>query len=249
MRKDYILVTSVIILFLSFIQCSKTPQTLEEIIARSVKEHGGKSLTDWQSMVITGEAIIDEEGNPIRSEYIISAEKPDKARLDIDMTRFERGSQILTYLYNNGVGWFQYNLIPYQSPVYAKRHKRIYDHCHGIAYYAENASISLKSEETLDGRGVYVFNAVIDSDTSMLYIDKKKFHFVQEQFKNGRETVTKRYSEFKKFGKAVYPTKIIQTTTGRTEQKVEIAYKQVEFNVPIEAWMFEEDKPKTQTAN
>ena len=246
--KKWLILSSLIIISLIVTWCSKKPQTAEEIIAHSVEVHGGSGLTEWQSIVITGEAIVDEMGNPVRSEYTIYAEKPNKARLDIDMTKFERGSQIFTYLYNNGVGWFQYNLIPYQNPVYAKWHKRIYDHCQGIAFYAENASISLKSEETLDEKDVYVFNAAIESDTAILYIDKSKFHFVQEQFKNGRQTVTKKYSDFKKFGNAVYPTKILQTTTGQTEGKIEITYKKVEFNIQIETWMFEEDKPEATTA-
>lgn len=229
--------------------CSKTPETAEEIVARSLKAHGGGALSDWKSIIITGEAEIEDVVLKLRSEYKILAEKPDKVRMEIDQTKFERGRQLFAYIYNNGKGWMHRNLIPFYSPAYEKIHKRYYTHCFGIAYYSENASLFLKPEEKIEDKDVYVLGAVTDSDTSIISIDKNKFHFVREQYKDARGTVTRTYSEFKKIGKAVYPTKVLESIKGRTEREVEIKYNDIKFNLPIEAWMFEEDMPETKDSN
>ena len=232
-------------MLLCIVYCSKQPETAEEIVASSLKAHGGSALSDWKSTVITGDAEVMDI-HLIRSEYKILAEKPDKVRMEIDQTKFERGRQLFSYIYNNGIGWMHRNLIPFYSPAYAKIHKRYYDHCFGIAYYSEDAAVFLKPEEKIEDKNVYVLGAVIDSDTSTIYIDNDTFYFIREQYKDVRGTITRTYSEFQKFGKAVFPTKVIESIKGRREQELEIKYSDIKFNVPVEAWMFEEDMPKSE---
>jgi len=235
----------IILIVVTAARCTQPSLTAEEIIARSVEAHGGDALSNWQSIVIKGEAVMQDLGNSIRSEYIISAEKPEKVRVDIDLTKFERGRQIFTYFYNNGIGWMQYNLSPSYRSEYTQIHKHYLDHCYGIAYYAENSDLSLLSEKRLNGKKVYKVCAVAESDTAMLYIDKETFYFVGEEYRDTRGLVKCIFGDFENFGQAVYPTSVKQKIAGDNRPELEVTYKTVEHNVLFESWMFEEDMPKT----
>lgn len=221
---------------------SQQPMSPEEIMARSVARHGGDALTDWKTMVIKGEVNQPDGNIRFRGEYLLYAQKPDKLRVERDLTKFERGRFFLSYIYNNGQGWILRNLIPSYRKEYAKLLKRWLDSCDGIAYFANSAdTLTLKLEETVNGKQAYVITAVIGDDTTTLYIDKESFYLIQEEYDN----VKRLYSEFKKFGNTVHATHIDEITTGRRTMEINFIYNTIEYNVPIDQELFEEDKPKS----
>jgi len=227
---------------LLFIVCSQPPiEDPSEILSRSVEKHGSEALSNWETMVVKGE-VVQEDIGFFRGEYLQYAQKPDKFRAERDLTKFERGRLFYTYIYNNGVGWMQTNLMPSYREQYSKAFKRWLDRCDGIAYYAQNAEkLEKKPDEKVNGKDAYVVSAIIDTDTTTLYIDKKNFHFVQDVYKN----VTRIYSEFKKFGETIHATEIKEIQTrGENTSEVSFKYNTIEYNVPIEQWIFEEDMPK-----
>ena len=71
----------------------------QEIIARSLKKHGSEALANWETMVIKGEVFQDDVGHTFRGEYLQYAQKPDKLRIDRNLTKFERGRLFYTYIY------------------------------------------------------------------------------------------------------------------------------------------------------
>jgi len=230
--------------------CSQPPpQTAEEIVNRSVEAHGGSALTDWNTMIIQGETTFPDIGRMFRAEYLLFAEKPGKVRVEKDLTKFEHGRLFYTYIYNNGTGWMQRNLKPAYSNEFHSQHERLFNQCEGIAYYANNAQLRLKSEAEADTVGVYVIEAVVDNDTTQLYIDPDSFYLVQEKFSystRGRSVAkTRKFSEFKKFGNIILPVKTVEIFSGEPPTIFTTTYNSVEFDQPIEAWMFEEDMPKT----
>jgi len=238
-----------LLLFVTVLFCfsafTQPPLTVEEIIARSVKAHGGDALSNWKTMVIKGEGQYPDVGKMFRTEHIVYAEKPGKVRVERDLTKFEHGRLFYTFFYNNGVGWSQASLMPRYGAQFVS-FKRYLDQCDGIAYYAENAAFTQKPDEELNGKPVYVIDAVIKSDTTSLYIDKTSFYFLQEKYKSRNNTITRTFSDFKKFGKVNFSTTIVETSTSRRGEMV-LNYKlnTIEYNVPIESWLFEEDMPKS----
>ena len=223
--------------------CSKAPQSAREIINRSVEKHGGKALTNWKTMVVKGEVFQEDVGRKYRGEYIKYAQKPDKLRVERDLTKFERGRLFYSYIYNNGKGWMLINLIPYYGKQYGKLFKRWLNQCNGIAYYANSAdTLILKPDKKVKGEKAYVISAITDNDTTNLYINKKDYYLIQEEY--GK---TKRiYSGFKRFGNAIYPTYIDEITKiGPRTVKVNFIYHSIEYNTPIDQKLFEEDMPNS----
>lgn len=222
--------------------CSQEPTTAGDIIAKSVERHGGEALTDWETMVIEGEVNQRDNRLRFRGEYLLFARKPDKLRIERDLTKYERGRYFFTYIYNNGVGWSIRNLIPSYSGRYAEQYKRWLDKCDGIAYYAQNAeALILKPEETVNGKPAYVITAAVGNDSTNLYIDKKSFYLVQETY----GSVKRVFSDFKKFGKTVHAARIDEITTSRRSANEDnFIYYSIEYNVPIDPLLFEEDMPR-----
>jgi len=219
----------------------------KEIISRSVEKHGGETLCDWETMVINGEVFQEDVGKVYRGEYILYVQKPDKLREERDLTKFEHGRLFYSYIYNAGQGWVLTNLIPRYSKQYGKTFKRWLDRCDGITYYANEADTLIKKqEEKVNGKNTYVISAVIESDTTTLYIDKKDFYLIQDVYKN----VKRLYSNFKEFGNTVYATDITEIQTfGERTSEVRFKYNTIEFDVPIDQSLFEEDMPKELSNN
>ena len=100
--------------------CSQPPpQTAQEVLERSFAAQGGDSLTQWNTLTIKGTVVI------------LLVDKPDKLRLEQDMTA-DRGRLFYEYFLNSGVAWSRTNLIP--RPGDLKQMKRLLNQCDGIAY-------------------------------------------------------------------------------------------------------------------
>lgn len=113
--------------------CKGEPQTADEIIARSVKAHGGEeALTTWQTMTVKGEVNQQDGRLWFRGEYLVYAQKPDKLRI-------ERGRLFFCEILNGGKGWMIRNLIPSYREELAGIYKAKLDRLDGIAFYAQNA--------------------------------------------------------------------------------------------------------------
>jgi outer membrane lipoprotein-sorting protein len=220
--------------------CSQKPLSADEIMARAVEAHGGEALTKWQTMVVKGEVHQMDGGRWYRGEYILYAQKPDKLRVERDLTKFERGRFFFSDILNGDKGWMLRNLMPVYRDGLAEQNRARLDRCDGIAYYANQAdSLSLAGEETVEGKPTYVLAAVFGDRTVKLDIDKETFYLVQES----DDDLTVTYSEFKEFGDSVRASEIREVTSGERSVEIRYTYQTIDFDVPIDSMLFEEDMP------
>lgn len=229
------------------------PRTAEDVIARSVKAHGGEKLTKWQTLTITG-TVEMQDGILYNAAYLVLAKVPGKLRVEQDMTA-DRGRIFNEYFMNDGVTWSRRNLVPGRVDI--KRMQRWMDQCYGIAYYAGHAkSMTLKPDGTVewktrvgneasawklvDTTPAYVVTVTTGEGTADLFIDKKTFYLLQETAPDVRRV----FRDFTTFEGVVWPTRILEITrTQKTEVLTPYVYTDVKYNTPIEDWRFTEDMP------
>jgi hypothetical protein len=226
------------LIILSMTACSQTPQTAEEILARSVASHGGEALSQWTTLAIKGTVVMND-GVDFDAGYLLFAEKPGKLRVERDLTA-DKGRLFYEYFMNNGVAWNRFNLIPREGDL--SQMERMLNQCDGVAYYAAHADeLILKADDVVEAAPAYVVEAVIGEDSTDLYFDKETFHLVQERY----DGTTRIFSDFRRFGDVVLAGRTLEIAeTERGERRFPITYETVEYDVPIEGWLFEEDMPK-----
>ncbi len=228
--------------------------TPKDILGRSVRAHGGESLTNWKSMIIQG-TIDMPDGIVFRAAYLVFAE-PGKLRIERDMTVSQGGRYFYEDLLNGELAWNRRNLIPGRANL--EEMKKKMNQCYGIAWYAGKADSLVQKEDAVvewrekadlqssdfkvvASRPAYVISATIGKDQTDLYIDKSTYFFLQEASGRARRV----FWDFKKFGEVTMPTRVLEITTGsRGEQMTPYSYNVVRFNVPIEDWLFTEDMPR-----
>jgi outer membrane lipoprotein-sorting protein len=221
------------------VACS-SPKTADEIIAESVRAHGGDALSHWETMLVHGGVYLKEGRVWYNGEYIIYAQKPDKIRMETDLTKFERGRYFYSEILNDDKAWMIRNLLPSYREEYAARYKAKLNRCDGIAYYAENAdSFSLMQEDVVGDRAAFVIEATLGERKAKLYIDQENFLLLKEEYDN----VTLLYSDFKELGGAVRAGKIVETTTGNRTVEITYTYNTVDIDVDIEPELFVEEMP------
>jgi hypothetical protein len=229
------------------------PRTAEEIMARSVKAHGGEKLTRWETLTIKG-TVEMLDGILYNAAYLVQAKVPGKLRVEQDMTA-DRGRIFNEYFMNDGVAWSRRNLIPGRFDI--KRMQRWMNQCHGIAYYADHAkSMALKPDgvvewktrvgneasawKLVDTTPAYLVAVTTDEGSAELFIDKKTFYLLQEATPDVRRV----FRDFATFDGVVWPTRVLEITkTQKAETLTPYVYTEVKYNAPIEDWRFTEDKP------
>jgi hypothetical protein len=127
--------------------------------------------------------------------------------------------------------------------------------CYGVAYYVRQATAAvLKPQATSDWlsksgtayqtaeqRPAHVISVTTASGNADLYIDPMTFYLLEERAADVRRI----YSMFRTFAGAVHPTRILEITRGRSGEVITpITYDSVQYDGPIEDWIFEEDMPK-----
>ncbi len=236
LKMKHSFISGLILIFMTC--CSQAPQTAEEILARSVASHGGEALSQWKTMAIKG-TVVMSDGVDFDAGYLLFAEKPGRIRVERDMTA-DKGRLFYEYFMNDGVAWNRFNLIPREGDL--SEMERMLNQCDGVAYYAANADeLVLKEDDVVEDVPTYVVQAVIGGESTDLYFDKENFYLVQEKFKE----TTRLFSNFRPFGDVVLAGKILEITdTKRGERRLPTTYETVEYDVPIEGWLFEEDMPK-----
>jgi len=231
----------------------QTALTAQDIVARSVKAHGGDRLTNWRTLQVTG-TVDMEDGITYRAAYRLLATLPGRLRVDQDMTA-GGGRLFYEYFLDNGTAWSRRNLIPGKAD--PKRLERWLNQCFGIAYYARQASaLALQPEaavewkapaergsatlKVVDTTPAYVVRATLDGSTVDLFFDKTRFYLLQEVTPEGRRV----FCDFKDFAGVTLATRVNEITTSRQgEVLTPYVYLTVKYNQPIEDWLFEEDKP------
>jgi hypothetical protein len=225
----------------------------QDILARSIQAHGGDTLTTWKTMVVEG--IIDvQDGVLYHAAYRLWAKMPGKLRVEHDLTA-DRGRRFDQYFLNGGVSWMRRSLIAGSVP--AARMQRWLDQCYGVAFYAKHsAAFALQPDavvqwqappeagsttpKVIESRLAWVLHATIDGAAVDLYIDKERFFLLQEVTPEGRRV----FSGFTAFAGRMLPTKINEFTKGRQgETLTPITWKSVKYDVAVEDWLFDEDKP------
>jgi hypothetical protein len=229
-------------------------QTAQEILARAIQAHGGDRLTSWKTMVIEGTMIV-QDGVTYRAAYRLWAKAPGRLRVEHDLTA-DRGRRFDQYFLNDGLSWMRRNLVVGNVP--AARMQRWLDQCSGVAAYGKHAAaFTLQPDatvawqeqaepgsttlETVESRTASVLRATIDGTTVELFLDKEKGYLLQEVFPDLRRV----YSAFTPVAGRVLAMKINEFARGRQggETLTPIAWKSVKFDVAVDDWLFEEDKP------
>jgi outer membrane lipoprotein-sorting protein len=224
---------------LVIVGCS-SPETADEIVAESVRAHGGDALANWSTMAVRGEVYQKDGRVWYRGEYIIYAQKPDKIRMETDLTKFERGRFFYSEILNGEKGWMVRNLLPSYREGLAERYRAKLNRCDGIAFYTANAdSFTLLQEDVVEDRAAFVIEAKLGEKTAKLYIDKENFLLLKEEYDN----VTLIYSDFKELGGAVRASQIREITTGRRTVEITYTYNTVDIDVEIDPALFEEEMP------
>jgi outer membrane lipoprotein-sorting protein len=228
--------------------------TAAEIVAQSVKAHGGDALTSWQTLKITG-TVVMQDGIAYTGAYTLMAKAPDRLRVEHDATA-DRGRAFYDYFLNGGVAWSRRNLIP--GTLEVDRIQRWMDQCYGIAFYARpGVAVELMPEGTIDwppraspdpapaapaaARKVWVVAATVGTERRELFIEQETARLLQEVAPQS----TRVYWDFKTFDGMLMPTRILEITkTRQGETRTPFTWTDVTRNAPIEDWRFTEDMPR-----
>ncbi|MFC1729213.1 hypothetical protein ACFL6I_02655 [candidate division KSB1 bacterium] len=252
-----ILFTALLTAVMISVHCSQAPppQSAGEIIDRSITAHGGSALTDWNTMTVLGRLWMND-GNMFHAAYRVYAEKPGKLRVERDMTA-DRGRLFYEYFLNDGTVWQRNNLLPRSGN--SALLQRWMNQCDGIAYYAENADeliwkedteliwkepVDIQNQEYREVKTIqaYVLTAIVGTDTTDLCFDKENFYLVGESWGNTQRI----YTDFKKFGGVTLASKFNEITQGRSGEVITpFSIEKVEYNTPIDEYLFTEDMPRT----
>ena len=228
-------------------------ETAQDILARSIQAHGGDRLTAWKTMVVEG-TIDMQDGITYHAAYRLWAKLPGKLRVEHDLTA-DRGRRFDQYLPERRRGLDAAQ--PDPGPRRGGADERWLDQCYGVAFYGRHAaaftlqpdaavdwqvpvqpgSTTLKVVET---RPAWVLRGTVNGVAVDLFIDKERSYLLQEATPDGRRV----FWDFQVFAGRTWPTKINEFTKGRQgEALTPIVWKSVKYNVPVEEWLFEEDRP------
>ncbi len=227
--------------------------TAEQVLARSVAAHGGDRLSSWQTISITG-TIEMEDRITYKAAYRLLARRPDKLKVEQDMTADRGGRYVYEYFRNGALTWSRRNLIPGKAD--PARLDRWMNQCFGIAYYARQATgVQLKTDATSDWmtrsgttwqvaerRPAHVLAVTTPTGSADLYNDPSTTYLLQETTPEMRRL----YAGFRNFDGAIHPTRILEITKGRNGSEVitPITWDAIAYDPPIQDWVFEEDMPK-----
>lgn len=227
--------------------------TAADIVAQSVRAHGGDALTSWQTLRITG-TVVMQDGIAYTGAYTLLAKAPDRLRVEHDAT-VDRGRAFYDYFLNGGVAWSRRNLIP--GALEVDRIRRWLDQCYGIAFYTRpGVTLELMPDAELAwpppavpgappaqgaARRVHVVAATVGSERRELSIDVETGRLLQEA---GPQS-TRIYWDYRTFDGMVVPGRILEIVkTRQGETRTPYTWTDVKRNVPIEDWRFAEDMPK-----
>lgn len=222
-----------------------------DLMARSVRAHGGERLSSWQTFTLKG-TVEMQDGITYKAAYRVYAKLPGKLRVEQDMTA-DRGRIFTEYFLNDNVAWSRRNLIPGKADL--SQLQRWMNQCYGIAHYARHAkSLTLKPDAAVEQRArseggafavvatrpAYVIAAEMDEGIVELSLDKESFYLLQEATA-GRRRI---YRDFRTFDGTVWATQILEVTAGRQGEVITpYTIQEITYNTPIADWMFEEDRP------
>jgi hypothetical protein len=231
------------------------PRTARDIVDRSLAAHGGAKLSQWKTLTIKGTVDL-WDGNMYTGEYVLLAEAPGRLRVEQNMTGDIGGRFFYEYFLNDGVAWSRRNLIVGQGNL--GQMQRWLRQCAFIAHYAERAESLTRLEDgmfewkerptkqsqeyqVVATRPVFVIRALVGTQVTELAIDRESLHLLQES----GDTWKRAYWDFKDFGGVVLPSKVNDVTIAKNRESITpYIYKTVEYDAPIEAWLFSEEMPK-----
>ena len=234
--------------------CDRAPKTAEDVLARSLKAHGGEGLTAWKTMAVRGRVEM-QDGITYNAAFLLQAKAPGHVRVEQDMTA-DRGRIFNDLFLSDGQAWSRRNLVV-NPRGNVKQMQRWLRHCYGIAYYEQHGTeASLGPDETVEWkskpdaagktvvvtRPAYVVTTKVDGEAVKLFVDKDTFYLIQESWPDGRRV----HRDFKVFGRVTFPTRVQDITRNRqgVETVLPYTYEAVTFDAPIQDWVFTEDRPK-----
>ena len=239
--------------------CNRAPKTAEDVLARSLKAHGGETLGGWKTLTVRGRVEM-QDGITYNAAFLLQAKAPGRVRVEQDMTA-DRGRIFHDLFLNEGQAWSRRNLVV-NPRGNVKQMQRWLRHAYGIAYYARHGTgATLGPDETVEwksqpdaagkvetvARPAFVVTTKVDGETVKLFVDKETFYLIQESWPDGRRV----HRDFKHFGTVVFPTRVLDIAVGREgrETLLPYTYESVTFDTPIEDWVFAEDRPWDRAGN
>ena len=232
--------------------CNRAPKTAEDVLARSLRAHGGESLGAWKTLTVRGRVEM-QDGIKYNAAFLLQAKAPGRVRVEQDMTA-DRGRIFNDLFLNDGQAWSRRNLVV-NPRGNLKQMQRWLRHSYGIAYYAKHGTgATLGPDETVEWnqpgaagkvetvtRPAFAVTTKVDGEMVKLFVDKETFYLIQESWPDGRRV----HRDFKTFGAVVFPTRVLDITVGREgrETVLPYTYESVTFDTPIEDWVFAEDRP------
>lgn len=221
-------------------------QTARSLIERSVEASGGVGAAGtWKTMTKTGELTVHWEGwGSPRAKCSLHVMRPDKLVLDQDFSAYDHPF-FFTYYYNTGDAWAVVNLGVRQDPRYTKAMTRAMKDTGGMYYYLTDCDTFFTVNEVADdslvaGSGVDRIGVVDDGDTVLIDLDRQTHYLVRLVRDGGAEQTL--FSDYRPAGRLMVPFRITVYQNG--EVTAEYIWQRVEFDIPIDEAIFEENRPE-----
>lgn len=243
----------------SLFSLTLSAQTLDEIIAKNIKAHGGLAkLKSIQSIRMTG----DFEAGPMQAGFVQVYKRPMKIRI-------EAAIQGLTMIqaYDGQNGW---QVVPFTGkkdpePMAADDLKNFQEEADFegplVDYKQKGHTVELIGKEKIEGTDVYHLKVTLkNGDIRNYYLDAESFLVIKESGKTrmqGSEVdVDSTFGDYKEVEGALFPFSLEQHIAGGQGPTVKITIKKVELNVPVDDSSFKmpapappspQDKPASST--
>jgi outer membrane lipoprotein-sorting protein len=199
----------------------------------------------WTTRVEKGLQISwDTEGwGTLKAEYTRSIKKPDKVRIDQDNSAYDHPFFRMYYL-NGDDAWYMTNLTPGRNPQVTASLKTLLERADGIKYYLSACDTffteaHVPADTILSSVGLVRAGCVLKGDTTLFDLDGKT-HVLKRRVENkgSRATI---FDDYRAVGGRLVPFHVTVYDAGKKTN--EFLWREVEFDVPVDDALFEENRP------
>ena len=238
-------------LALSLFSLTLSAQTVDEIIAKNIKAHGGLAkLKGIQSIRMTG----DFDAGPMQAGFTQVYKRPMKIRIEASIQGLT-----LIQAYDGQNGW---QVVPFTGkkdaePMAADDLKNFQEQADFegplVDYKQKGHTVELIGKEKIEGTDVYHLKITLkNGDIRNYYLDADSFLAVKVSGKSkmqGTEVdVDSTLGDYKEVEGVLFPFSLEQHIAGGQGPTVKITIKKVELNVPVDDSAFKMPPPAPPAA-
>ena len=220
---------------------SASAQTVDEIIAKNVKAHGGADkLKAVQTMRITG----DFDFGGTAGEFTQVYKRPMKVRLDAPIQGL-----VLTQAYDGQNGWM---IVPFTGktdpePMPAETLKRMRETADFdgplLDYKQKGNTVQLVGKEKVDGADAYHLKIVLNGgDVQDMYLDATTFLAIKRvasvTVQGTALDLESKFDNYKQVQGITIPFSIVQHAINGQIPDQKITFRTVELNIPLDDFVF-----------